>query len=279
MSNSSGDFGDDDYSRRVKIEFLEGPARGKSYDITDCQSLLVGRDPVARNGEQVLSVPDRALSRHHLRFHSSPENLFYYVEDLDSTNGTELNGKALKPGHKVRLISGDLIMAGRTQIYFVDSGGTEIKDLSRRDYKFWDAFDVEVNKNKPTDEIPLLKASGASEQEKSPFIRLDTRTGKILINNQELKLIGKQHRLFTYLYEHRERVCTHTELIEHIWNTRPDSLADSNLLPTTNNVQQLVREIRKKIDQLKAGLTGDQVIVHNNSLRGYQLASEEDLAK
>lgn len=279
-TTNSNEFEDDDYSQRVRIDFLEGPAKGKSYNLTDCQSLLVGREPGKDSSGQTLAIHDRMLSRRHLRFYASPQNLFFFLEDLDSTNGTALNGKMLKPGHKVRLVSGDIILAGSTQICFVDSGGTEIQDRERRDLKLSKALDSDYFANKEAE----ISAEAAAIQRNPteplgvsiPPIMLDLRTGRILIKGKELKLSGKQHGLFSYLYQNRERVCTYTELIENIWNQNPDSLADlQHLLPNANNVQQLVREIRRKIDQLKTGLNGDQIIVHNNSLRGYQLGPND----
>jgi DNA-binding response OmpR family regulator len=77
-----------------------GPLKGGRWLLTG-ETLLIGRGP-----ECDVVVPDRQVSRHHARVRRLAEGE-YEVEDLDSKNGTHLNGIALHAPR--RLVDGDVI--------------------------------------------------------------------------------------------------------------------------------------------------------------------------
>jgi len=56
------------------------------------------------------------VSRHHARFLRRPEG--WFLEDLQSTNGTYLNEVRLLPHRPVRLNSGDLVRFGQLTLIF-----------------------------------------------------------------------------------------------------------------------------------------------------------------
>jgi pSer/pThr/pTyr-binding forkhead associated (FHA) protein/CheY-like chemotaxis protein len=58
---------------------------------------------------------DNGVSRVHARLHY--ENDTFYIEDMNSVNGTYVNGDPLKPGVKVPLKSADEIRLGRLRLY------------------------------------------------------------------------------------------------------------------------------------------------------------------
>jgi pSer/pThr/pTyr-binding forkhead associated (FHA) protein len=65
--------------------------------------ITIGRDP-----ENSVVLDDVKISRYHLRIFRDKQN--WMVEDLKSTNGTTLNGKALKKAQKLK--HGDLVTMG-----------------------------------------------------------------------------------------------------------------------------------------------------------------------
>ena len=71
---------------------------------------VVGRSPQAAN----LVVNDRTVSRRHARLSATGESLF--VEDLDATNGTQVNGEAVYPGAKAAVRDGDVIDFGAVSV-------------------------------------------------------------------------------------------------------------------------------------------------------------------
>lgn len=74
----------------AKMIVIEGPAKGKTFDLTG-ETLFLGRSP--KNDIQII---DRNVSRNHLKIFRIMNALF--IEDLKSLNGTFVNGEFLKPG-------------------------------------------------------------------------------------------------------------------------------------------------------------------------------------
>src|SRR6202050_4091796 len=48
-------------------------------------------------------------------------------------------------------------------------------------------------------------------------VRLDTRTGRVTVNGQPVKLTSHEYRLLSYLMHHTGRVVSRTELVEHLY--------------------------------------------------------------
>jgi hypothetical protein len=111
--------------RELAIQFLDGSKRKVPLD---GQRLTLGR-----SSDNDLSYPDDpVLSRRHLSFDFDGRN--WFVEDLNTTNGTSINGQRLS-GRK-QLGVGDLIAAGRLSIRFgmqedVDLGVTFVVEGAR----------------------------------------------------------------------------------------------------------------------------------------------------
>lgn len=56
------------------------------------------------------------VSRHHATITQDDENKALYLEDLNSTNGTRINGFALEPRRRYRLRDGDELEFGRLKV-------------------------------------------------------------------------------------------------------------------------------------------------------------------
>lgn len=81
--------------------------------------ILIGRGDPATNLEPDLDLNDyggagMGVSRRHAQFVLFEQAL--YVEDLDSTNGTRLNGFSLEANHGYRLRDGDELEFGKIKI-------------------------------------------------------------------------------------------------------------------------------------------------------------------
>ena len=55
------------------------------------------------------------VSRKHVCLHRTPDG--YYLDDLDSTNGTRVNGKPLRPYQPIIVVSGDRIQLGNMTFF------------------------------------------------------------------------------------------------------------------------------------------------------------------
>jgi hypothetical protein len=78
----------------------------------DRPDMLVGRHDDTRAIHPEVSLHDPGASRRHARFVIEPDGAIA-LQDLASTNGTEVNAAAVPPGTKRRLVDGDSVTLGR----------------------------------------------------------------------------------------------------------------------------------------------------------------------
>src|ERR1700679_3289371 len=70
-------------------------------------------------------------------------------------------------------------------------------------------------------------------------VRLDTRTGRVAVDGNPVKLTSHEYRLLSYLMHHTGRVVSRTELVEHRY--------DQDFAPASNTIEGFVGRIRKKL--------------------------------
>ena len=70
-------------------------------------------------------------------------------------------------------------------------------------------------------------------------MRLDTRSGRVHVDGQEVRLTSHEYRLLAYLLHHQNRVVSRSELIEHIY--------DQDFDRDSNTVEVFVGRVRKKL--------------------------------
>lgn len=87
------------------LEIVEGPGAGRQLDLD--HTVEIGRDPAC-----ALPLDDDLVSRHHARV--SPRNGSVVVEDLESTNGTFVNGMTLTGPTAIN--PGDHLLIGVTVV-------------------------------------------------------------------------------------------------------------------------------------------------------------------
>jgi eukaryotic-like serine/threonine-protein kinase len=90
---------------QVNLKVTAGPYKGRIFSFAQHDTFLIGRNPDAH-----LCLPeDRYFSRNHCLLEMNPPHSF--LRDLNSTNGTFLNGHRVKDAH---LKNGDRIQCGET---------------------------------------------------------------------------------------------------------------------------------------------------------------------
>ena len=82
------------------------------HDNTLPRAVLITLELLPEDGEQA------GVSRHHARMLYGPDG--WMLEDLDSTNGTFLNGKQVMPGLRVRVHAGDVVRFGMLTLIFYE---------------------------------------------------------------------------------------------------------------------------------------------------------------
>lgn len=84
-------------------------------------------------------------------------------------------------------------------------------------------------------------AGNASSELTAGDVRLDTRSGKVSLAGQPIKLTAQEYKLLSYLLHHKGKVVSRTELIEHIY--------DQDFDRDSNTIEVFVTRIRKKLGQ------------------------------
>jgi two-component system, OmpR family, response regulator len=101
----------------------------------------------------------------------------------------------------------------------------------------------------------IRRASGnASSELIAGDVRLDTRSGRVTLAGQSVKMTAQEYKLLSYLLHHKGKVVSRTELIEHIY--------DQDFDRDSNTIEVFVTRIRKKL--------GADIITTIRGL-GYQL--------
>ena len=156
---------------------VEGSEPGKRIFL-DKAALLIGRDEI----ECDLVIADRQVSRYHARI--SLEDGGYIVKDLDSKNGTFVNGKELE-GPYVLQDGDEIQIAYCCKMAFVGADAT----------------------------APVIL------EEQVQGLRMDVESKRVWVAGKELDppLSVAQYRLLEMLYEEPGRVYSRDEVVQAVW--------------------------------------------------------------
>lgn len=75
---------------------------------------LVSKITIGRGAENMIALDDSLVSRRHAVIQKIKDG--YFIRDLDSSNGTFVNGQAVPKGKYLMLAAKDLIVVGRTEL-------------------------------------------------------------------------------------------------------------------------------------------------------------------
>lgn len=113
------------------LTVLQGPDKGRRFELPDDEPQLIGRS------SEAIPTTDQTISRRHCEL--TPDDSRWYINDLDSANGTFVNG--VRTHGRRRLHSGDQIRTGRTLFLF----GVEASDARRHDVRVAHRGEIDVN--------------------------------------------------------------------------------------------------------------------------------------
>jgi two-component system cell cycle response regulator len=102
-----GEIGD---TANGRLEILNGGFEGMTYDLV-AKEVVIGRNPTTD-----ITLLDEGISREHALILFDDDTPGYIIEDLQSTNGTKVNGKRVR---SASLVEGDEIQVGETIFRFV----------------------------------------------------------------------------------------------------------------------------------------------------------------
>jgi two-component system OmpR family response regulator len=70
-------------------------------------------------------------------------------------------------------------------------------------------------------------------------VRIDTKSGRVTVDGNPVKLTAHEYKVLEYLMHHRNRVVSRTELIEHLY--------DQDFDRDSNTIEVFVGRLRKKV--------------------------------
>ena len=184
-----------------------GLLNGQKWAVT--REMTIGRDKGCD-----IQIPDRQVSRFHLRIIPS-ENSGISIKDLDSKNGTFVNGK--KAAGLCKLKDGDQIKIALAQNFlFISSEST----------------------------LPLAKIKKAGGR-----LLIDTKARRVWILEKEVlpAFSVQQFRLLQCLYERAGEVVSREKVIQEVWGESAGQGVSEQALDA------LVRRLRDKLMEYDGG--------------------------
>jgi DNA-binding winged helix-turn-helix (wHTH) protein len=185
------------------ITIVEGKYANQHWALEE-DDVILGRDDIAD-----IVLPERQISRQHIRIFKEGDQ--YYIEDLDSKNGTWVNGQRIQGIHE--LYDGDEIhIALAVRMRFIGSGATAPLPF----------------------ELPTHIGGR---------LRLDREGRRVFIGDEEIDppLSLPQYRLIELLYINDGHVCTRDAVVEAVW---PDVVGEG---VSEQAIDALVRRLRDRL--------------------------------
>jgi DNA-binding winged helix-turn-helix (wHTH) protein len=185
------------------ITIVEGKYANQHWALEE-DDVVLGRDDIAD-----IVLPERQISRQHIRIFKEGDQ--YYNEDLDSKNGTWVNGQRIQGIHE--LYDGDEIhIALAVRMRFIGSGATAPLPF----------------------ELPTHIGGR---------LRLDREGRRVFIGDEEIDppLSLPQYRLIELLYINDGHVCTRDAVVEAVW---PDVVGEG---VSEQAIDALVRRLRDRL--------------------------------
>ena len=93
-------------------------------------------------------------------------------------------------------------------------------------------------------------------------VRLDAKSGRVVVDGNPVKLTSHEYRLLAYLMHHSGRVVSRTELVEHLY--------DQDFDRDSNTIEVFVGRLRKKlgVDVIQTVRGMGYILAPPDSLRG-----------
>lgn len=198
------------------------------------RTIPLGAEPLVFGRDEDCSVPldSPFVSRRHARIEPGPDGPL--LVDLESHNGTSVNGESIDQCRVLRV--GDVITLGDVTVECLAGIQRLVKTRTL----------VRPSVRLPASVSHQTQTLNASPETPAPLaaeehLRLDPRTLQVWIGDRPVqkRLSVQEFKLLSYLYEHRDRICSRQELGNAIWGRYT---WDPNLL------YRLVRRLKEKIE-------------------------------
>lgn len=165
--------------------FVQRNAGNDEEVLWEQPTLTIGRDPT-----NDLVIEHKLASRRHARFER--DEVGFYIHDLESTNGTFVNGQRIQGAHLLR--NNDEVWVGDTVILFRDPEATM--------------------KGTPP---PVARQRVLEPQEE---LRVDTKAKEVVLRGLPIDppLTAKEFQLLDLLYQHKGEVLSKEQIAQGVWD-------------------------------------------------------------
>lgn len=188
---------------------------GKRYTLK-ADVTIIGRASSENNPDIVLQ--DDYVSRRHIEIICNDNS--FMLRDLESKNGTKVNGRRIEPSKLYPLTNDTSIGLGITQ------GGARVL------LRF---------KESPT--TATVRVYDTGQEGIFDWLSIDKAKKEIWVDSQLISLSPKEFNLLSLLYSKARQVCTRDEIITSVWPEVKDPGAVSDA-----TIDQLIHRLREKIE-------------------------------
>jgi two-component system response regulator QseB len=196
--------------------------KGANTDIGKLFTLETGGVVIGRNSPDNtpdVLINDDYVSRKHAEVKRVGDD--FMLCDLNSRNGTEIDGRRIEPGklHKLKRDSviGLAIISGeaRVTLRFKPSGET----------------------------LPADSFEASYNREEIAWLRIDDKSKEVWIDGKSVPFSKKEYMFIWLLYCRAGKVCSRDEIISAVWPEAKDPGGISDAV-----IDQLIHRIRQKIE-------------------------------
>jgi signal transduction histidine kinase len=153
------------------LTVIQGPDKGRKFELPDTEPQLLGRS------SEALPISDTTVSRRHAEL--TPDEGVWYIRDLQSQNGTYVNGQRI--GERLRLRPGDQIRVGSSLFVF---GVTESRDPEVIRVLWPDQIDATFEKTMPSNEDSVILAEPEPRAAAADHLRVIYQLTTLLATQQ-----------------------------------------------------------------------------------------------
>ena len=97
-----------------RLDAIVKHEQGSYLQFNNSKISMTSQITIGRASDNSVVIDNKLASRHHAMIQRIKDD--YYLKDLDSTNGTLLNGQKIQSGKYFKLHSGDKITIGKTEL-------------------------------------------------------------------------------------------------------------------------------------------------------------------
>ena len=248
------------------LNVLQGPDKGKRFELPDHGPQLIGRS------SESLMLGDNTISRRHAEL--TPDDGAWYIRDLESANGTYVNGVSIN--QRTLLNAGDQIRTGATLLVFgVGHRETAVAPIRVADA---DRIDVSVESTVASNDDSVIMAVPEPTAEANR---------QLLVLYQLMQLVGSifdrqvlLERVMDLVFEHFEADRGFVLLQESVEATADPTVVryrrkprekDSRSITASRTIVQHVLQRREGV--LSANAMSDRRFSSGDSVQAYLIRS------